>query len=88
MAMKLGLLILGLLLALSAPANAAPPAPVPPPATPVPMSAVDLQIALIAIQNAGQACDLGVKVYCQLVGVRDGTTAKLLSGVKALQGDH
>lgn len=67
-------------------ADPAPPAATPQPQTvPVQMTVVDAQVALIAVSNAGAACDAGVTAICQILMVRDGTVAKLRAAVIALQ---
>jgi len=63
-----------------------PPAPAAPASQKVDMTLTDLQVALIAINNAGAACDLGVKQLCPVVGARDATVAKLQGAYNALQG--
>lgn len=60
------------------------------PATPtastkVDLTAADLQVALIAISNAGSACDIGVKQFCQIIPLRDATAVKLQAALTALQ---
>lgn len=59
----------------------------PPPAatTPVTMSMLDIQVATISIQNAGAACDAGVRAYCQIVPAREATIKKLMDAAQSLQ---
>ena len=59
--------------------------PAAPKSTPVDLTDTDYQVALIAIANAGAACDIGVKVYCQVAAARDATAAKLQGGFDALK---
>lgn len=66
-------------------AGAADAPPKPPAETQVKMTMLDLQVSLIAIQNAGAACDAGVKPFCQIIAAREGTVMKLGAAVQALQ---
>lgn len=73
--------------AFAATPTAAPTPPAPPAdrTTPVQMTLTDLQVAVIAIANAGQACDQNVAAICQIVTVRAGTLAKLQAALQAIQ---
>lgn len=51
----------------------------------VELTADDLRVALVAISNAGAACDLGTKVYCDVERAREATVAKLQAALTALQ---
>jgi hypothetical protein len=61
-----------------------PAPPAAPTSVPVQMTSVDLQVALIAIRNAGAACDLGATQFCQLLSVRDATATKLQTALTTL----
>ena len=69
----------------SMPAFAADPTPAPDKTTPVQMTMLDLQVAAVAIANAGAGCDGGVKNLCQIISVRDATLAKIQAAVAVLQ---
>lgn len=49
------------------------------------MTQTDLQVALIAISNAGIGCDAGNQALCLVVANRPATLAKLQAALNSLQ---
>ena len=50
----------------------------------VALSETDVRVSIIAIANAGQACDQNVQAICQVVAARAGTLAKLQEALQQL----
>lgn len=63
-------------------ADTAPPAPH---TAAVQINISDARVLIMATANAGAACDAGVRAYCDILGDREKTMAKLQAAVVTLE---